>query len=91
MTPSGIKIQGRCILILCRWLTPQLVLPETMCCVQNISGRSAEPVTLTLYNVVVTIYTTIFNIQNSYVLPTQCIYVFCVDLRTAIISLYSND
>jgi hypothetical protein len=38
--------------------------------------------TLTLYNVVVTICTTTFNIQNSYVLPTQFIYVFCVDLRT---------
>ena len=23
-----------------------------------------------------------FNIQRIYVLPTQCIYVFCVDLRT---------
>jgi len=23
-----------------------------------------------------------FNIQQIYVLPTQCIYVFCVDLRT---------
>ena len=23
-----------------------------------------------------------FNIQNLYVLPTHCIYVFCVDLRT---------
>jgi hypothetical protein len=31
-----------------------------------------------------------FNIHQSYVLPTQCIYVFCVDLGTnAIISLYS--
>ena len=31
-----------------------------------------------------------FNIQQFYVLPTQCIYVFCLDLRkTAIISLYS--
>jgi len=30
-----------------------------------------------------------FNIQQFYFLPTQCIYVFCVDLRkTAIISLY---
>jgi hypothetical protein len=30
------------------------------------------------------------NIQQLYVLPTQCIYVFCVDLRkTAIISLYN--
>ena len=23
-----------------------------------------------------------FNIQQLYVLPTQCIYVFCMDLRT---------
>ena len=23
-----------------------------------------------------------YNIQQFYVLPTQCIYVFCVDLRT---------
>jgi len=23
-----------------------------------------------------------FNIQQFYVLPTQCIYVYCVDLRT---------
>ena len=29
------------------------------------------------------------NIHKPYVLPTQCFYVFCVDLRTAIISLYS--
>jgi len=31
---------------------------------------------------VVTFRTTRFHIQKSYVLPTQCIYVFCVDLRT---------
>jgi len=31
---------------------------------------------------VVTICTARFSIQQSYVLPTQCIYVFCVDLRT---------
>ena len=30
----------------------------------------------------VTICTTTFNIRQFYVLPTQCIYVFCVDLRT---------
>jgi hypothetical protein len=31
-----------------------------------------------------------FNIQQFYVLLTQCIYVFCVDLRiNSIISLYS--
>jgi len=23
-----------------------------------------------------------FNIQQFYVLPTECVYVFCVDLRT---------
>ena len=34
--------------------------------------------------------TTASNIHKFYVLPTQCIYVFCVDLRkTAIISLYN--
>ena len=33
-----------------------------------------------------------FNVYQFYVLPTQCIYVFCVDLRTnSIISLYSID
>ena len=30
----------------------------------------------------VTICTTSCNIQQFYVLPTQCIYVFSVDLRT---------
>ena len=31
-----------------------------------------------------------FNIQQFYVLPAQCIYVFCVDLRkTEIISVYN--
>jgi len=29
-----------------------------------------------------------FNIHQFYVLPTHSIYVFSVDLRTAIISLY---
>ena len=37
---------------------------------------------LTFYSPVVTICTKSFNIQQFYVLPTQCIYVFCVDLRT---------
>jgi hypothetical protein len=35
-----------------------------------------------LLSPVVTICTTRFNIQQFHVLPTQCIYVFCVDLRT---------
>ena len=30
-----------------------------------------------------------YNIQQFYVLPTYCIYVFYVDLRTEIISLYN--
>ena len=37
---------------------------------------------LTPDRIMVTICTTRFNIQQFYVLPTQCIYVFCVDLRT---------
>jgi len=34
-----------------------------------------------MYRTVVTICTAKFNIQQLYVLPTQCIYEFCVDLR----------
>jgi hypothetical protein len=36
----------------------------------------------TFLSPVVTIYTTSLNIQQFSVLPTQCIYVFCVDLKT---------
>jgi hypothetical protein len=36
---------------------------------------------LTLENPVVTVRTARFNIHKFCVLPTQCIYVFCVDLR----------
>jgi hypothetical protein len=39
-------------------------------------------VTLTLQIPVVTICTTSFNIQKFCILPTQCIYVCCVDPRT---------
>ena len=38
---------------------------------------------LSLYTPVVTICTTRFNVHKFYVLPTQCIYMFCVDLRTS--------
>jgi hypothetical protein len=38
-------------------------------------------ISLAVESPVVTIRTTRFNIQQNYVLPTQCIYVFCVDLR----------
>jgi hypothetical protein len=37
---------------------------------------------LSLYSPVVTLCTARFGIQQFYVLPTQCVYVFCVDLRT---------
>jgi len=37
---------------------------------------------ITLQTSVVTICTTRFNMQQFYVLPPQCIYVFCVDPRT---------
>jgi len=37
----------------------------------------------------VNILTTRFNVQKFYVLPTQCIYILCTDVRTAIISLYN--
>jgi hypothetical protein len=37
---------------------------------------------LAVQSPVVTICTTRFNIQQFYILPTQCIYAFCVDLRT---------
>ena len=40
-----------------------------------------KPIGHYMYRTVVTICTT-SNIQQFYVLPTQCIYVFCVDLRT---------
>jgi hypothetical protein len=37
---------------------------------------------LTPLSPVVTLRNSRFKIQQFYVLPTQCIYVFCVDLRT---------
>jgi hypothetical protein len=37
---------------------------------------------LTLQILVIALCTASFNIQQFYVLPTQCIYVFCTDLRT---------
>jgi hypothetical protein len=42
-----------------------------------------------MYHTVVTICTTRFNIHKFYVLPTHCICVFCMDLRTEIISQYN--
>jgi hypothetical protein len=36
---------------------------------------------LTFQSLAVSLRTARFNIQQFYLLPTQCIYVFCVDLR----------
>jgi hypothetical protein len=44
---------------------------------------------LTLLYTTVTIITTEFYIQILYILPTQCIYLLCTDLRTVIISIYN--
>ena len=44
--------------------------------------RRTNKTNLTLKSSVVTICTTRFNIQKVYVLPTLCIYVFSVDMRT---------
>jgi hypothetical protein len=35
-----------------------------------------------VYSTVVTLCTARFNVHKFYVLPTQCVYVFCMDLRT---------
>jgi hypothetical protein len=37
---------------------------------------------LNLYSPAVTVLAARLNTQQFYVLPTQCVYVFCVDLRT---------
>jgi hypothetical protein len=48
----------------------------------NVYGLCIIIDALNLHILVVTICTARFNIQQFYVLPTLCIYVFCVDLRT---------
>ena len=40
------------------------------------------PFVLTFQILRLTLCTASFNIQKFYILPTQCIYVFCVDFRT---------
>ena len=37
---------------------------------------------LTIYSSVATLCTTRFKVQKFYVLPTECIYTLCLDLRT---------
>jgi len=59
-----------------------------------------EPSGHYMHRTVVTICTIRFTIHEFYVLPTQCIYVFCVDLRTNsdyfpiqhyLVGLYNRD
>jgi hypothetical protein len=45
-----------------------------------VAGEYKLELTFTSY--MITSFTARFNIHKFYVLPTQCIYVFCVDLRT---------
>jgi hypothetical protein len=58
------------------------LLPTGRCELSVAIVRGVVTTELCLQSAVVTICTTTFNIQQFYVLPTQCIYVFCVDLRT---------
>ena len=44
-----------------------------------------------VYSFVVTLCNTKFNTQKFYVLSTVSIYVLCVDLKTAIISLHRTE
>jgi len=49
---------------------------------KTLVGDDEPSLKLTLYCPVVTLYTTRLNVHKLSVLPTQCIYVFCVNLRT---------
>ena len=53
-----------------------------MSVIQNMHYVNCRVRSLTLLSALVIIFTTTFNIRKLYVLPTQCIYVFCWDLRT---------
>ena len=45
-------------------------------------GLSLQVIVVAVLSEVGTLCTAGFNVHKFYVLPTQCIYVFCVDLRT---------
>jgi len=50
----------------------------TMTCIQTYSEVILQQCCLTFLSLVVTLYTAKFNIKKCYVLPTHCIYVFCI-------------
>jgi len=63
-----------------RWLSRSICL--TIGLTAYTIGQHFSWAGLILQSPVVTIRTTRFNIHKFYFLPTQCIYVFCVGLRT---------
>ena len=56
-----------------------MVNPIRLQCEQPLPWKAEN---INIFSLVVTLCTTIFNIYKLYVLPTQCICVFYVDLRT---------
>jgi hypothetical protein len=60
----------------------QKVMPKGQNLSANLKQRFFIFSLLIVQSSVVTLFTIRFNIQQFYVLPTQFIYVFCVDLRT---------
>jgi len=82
------QTSGHCFGVLCSWKNSSKLLELHFShyliyvLQQNTSKLPVYSlVTLTLQIPVVTICTTSFNIQKFCILPTQCIYVPCVDLR----------
>ena len=69
----------QCIYVFSLWIWQQTAIIS----LYNINGLVFITETGCVYCAVRTgsLYTARFNIQQFYVLPTQCIYVFCVDLR----------
>jgi len=71
LAPSIIsEIHRRCVSLMTDWIRT-LSLPWPVTVASEMTGVSSGHF----------MYTTSFNIKKFHVLPTQCIYVFCVDLR----------
>ena len=58
-----------------------VVIPGIVCCIQKMLFV-VGPALLHLPFKAQLLHYRQFNVHKSHVLPTQCIYVFCVDLRT---------
>jgi len=68
-----------CVVLCCVVLCPAITYSSYL---SNSSCEKCRVLRHNHQNLVVTIFSIRFNIHQPYVLPTQCIYVFCVDLRT---------